>query len=185
MFDQPSRNNYTPPGTIDIEERYLFKLARLTDEGVSKFADPAKGEKFHNIAWHMDVAIASSRVRVYDNDGNPWEYVENTTSKTGKNPKNGMVAKARLYIEAFLGHSVEDDEISADLPQQLVGRYASGFFEFADREAQDGTKYQRLQIMRLSPYKGPQVAEPQPVAAAPPKSPTPAETGAAAQELPF
>jgi len=178
MFDVPSRKEYVLPGTIDIEERYLFKLVDLKDVGVSPFADPAKGEKFHNIEWSMEVAVASSKQRVYDNDGNPWTYIEQTTSKTGKNPKNGMVAKARLYIEAFLGHGVEPDEITADLPNQLIGRYASGFFEFADRETKDGTKYQRLQIMRLSPYKA--------GAAAPEPAPAPVAAAAAStDEIPF
>lgn len=176
MFDRPQAKTYEPPASINIEERYLFRVKSLVDAGVSKFADPAKGEKFHNIEWHFNIALASSRQPIFADDGQPWEYVENTTSKTGKNPKNGMVAKARLWIEAFLGHSVEDDEISADLPQQLVGRTATGFFELVDREAQDGSQYQRLQIMRLTPYKGGPAAQPEP-------APQPA--AAAAESLPW
>jgi hypothetical protein len=91
-----------------------------------------------------------------------------------------MVAKARLWIEAFLGHSVETDEITSETPAQLVGKYATGFFENKERETKAGEKYTRLSIMRLSPYKAGAPAEPKPE----PK-PEPVAATAGASELPF
>ena len=173
MFDQPKRTAFTPPPpNLDIEQRYIFKLVKLVDEGVSPFADPAKNETFHQIRWEFNVAFLDSRQPLYGEDGQPWLFTDTSTSKTGKNPKNGMVAKSRLWIEAFLGHSVEQDEINSDTPNQLLNKYATGLFELADRESADRTKYQRLQIMRLSPYKA-AVAAPAPPPPPPPPPPQP------------
>jgi len=179
MFQQPTRSTkvITPPPNLDLDARYVFKVLKLEDQGVSKFADPAKGENFHNIQWEFNIAHADSKTLVYDPEGQPWTFIDWTTSKIGKNPTNGMVAKARLWIEAFLGHAVEDDEITADTPNHLVGRYASGFFEEKEVKREDGTSYKKLQIMRLSPYKG---GESKP-AAPPPPPPVAATTS----DLPF
>jgi hypothetical protein len=148
----------------------MFKLVNLEDQGVSKFADPAKKEDFHNIQWTMHVANFQTKDIIRNIDGDPWEHVEYTTSKTGKNPKNGMIAKARLWIEAFLGHSVEDEEITPDLPSMILNKYASGFFEEKEVEAQDGSTYTKLKILKLSPLKATGAAAekpaPKPVAAA-------------------
>lgn len=173
MFQAPKRtSDFTaPPTEIDVDERYIFKLVKLTDKGVSDWADPAKNEDFHDIDWTFQVARAESKAPIFNADGTPWEFIDNTTSKIGKNPKNGMVAKARLWIEALLGHGVETDEITADTPNQLIGKFASGFFENKEIEARDGSTYTRLKILKLTPYKAgaapePAPAPPPPVAAA-------------------
>lgn len=176
MFQTPQKTtSYVAPAEpIDIDQRYIFKLVELEDQGVSKFADPAKNETFHNIQWTMHVAHYATKEVVFNVDKEPWEHVEYTTSKTGKNPKNGMIAKARLWIEAFLGHAVEDDEITPDLPSLILNKYASGFFEEKEVEAQDGSLYTKLKILKLSPLKASGVAaekpkaepKPQPVAVA-------------------
>ena len=181
MFDTPAKTtSYVAPAEpIDVDQRYVFKLVHLEDEGVSKFAYPAKNETFHNIRWNFKVANADTKQPIKDIDGNDWEHAEWTSSKTGKNPKNGMVAKARVYIEALLGHTVEDDEITPDLPGMLEGKYAVGFFEEVEREAQDGSTYMKLRIMRLTPYKAGAKAEPKP-------EPKPVAAAAApADEIPF
>ena len=180
MFQTPTRSStrYERPANIDLDERYIFTLVKLEDEGISKFADPAKGENFHNIRWEFNVAHAESKTAIYDSEGARWVFIDYTTSKTGRNPSNGNVAKARLWIEALLGHQVEDDEITADLPSKLVNRYAAGFFEEKDRQSQDGSTYQRLQIMRLTNYKKGDVE-----AAAPPPPPPPPKVDD--NELPF
>ncbi len=169
MFQAPAKTtSYVAPAEpIDIDQRYIYKLVDLQDQGVSKFADPAKNETFHNIQWTMHVAVHGTKEVIYNVDGEPWEHVEYTTSKTGKNPKNGMIAKARLWIEAFLGHSVEDEEITPDLPSMLLGKYASGFFEEKEVEAQDGSTYTKLKILKLSPLKATGQAAEKPKAAAP------------------
>lgn len=180
MFQAPSRTStfVAPPVAINVEERYIFKLVKLTDLGVSPFADPSKNETFHSIEWTMNVAYAATRSPIFMPDGKAWEYVEQTTSKTGKNPRNGMVAKARTFIEAFIGHTVEDDEFSSDLPNQILNKYASGFFEYVDREAKDGSHFNKLQIMRLSAYR------PEAVPAAPPVPPPPPPV-ATQSDIPF
>lgn len=179
MFQAPSKGTayVAPAEPIDVDKRYIFKLVKLEDQGVSKFADPAKNEDFHNIQWTMHVANAETKEVVFNVDKNPWEHIEFTSSKTGKNPKNGMVAKARVWIEAFLGHSVEDDEITPDLAGMILGRYAVGFFEQVEKTAQTGEPYLKLKIMRLGPYKAGAPAEPKPEPAPLPRpEPKPAAT---------
>lgn len=171
MFDTPTKTTaYVAPATeIDVDTRYLFKLVHLEDEGVSTYADPAKNQTFHNIRWHYRVAVADTKQSIKDVDGNDWEHVEWTTSKTGKNPKNGMVAKSRLWIEALLGHTIEDEEITPDLPGMILNRYAQGFFEEVERVSQAGEAYTKLKIMRLSPYKAGAKAEAKPAPKPAPK----------------
>jgi hypothetical protein len=185
MFDAPSKGTtfVAPKEPIDIDQRYIFKLTKLEDQGVSKFADPAAGQTFHNIQWTFNVAKHDTKEVIFNVDNEPWEHVEYTTSKTGKNPKNGMVAKARLWIEALLGHAVEDDEITADLPGMLLNRYGSGFFEEKEVEAQDGSTYTKLKILKLGPYRAgaKEEAKPKPE----PKREPVAAASVADQDLPF
>lgn len=173
MFQAPQRSATTyvaPPSNLSLDDRYLFKVIKIEDQGVSKYADPTKGENHHDIRWEFNVAQADSKTPIFDPEGNPWVFVDYTTSKIGKNPKSGMVAKARLWIEAFLGRSVEDEEAAACGPAQLVGKYAVGFFEEKERESQDGTPYTKLAIMRLSPFRPGQKSEPKPEPPPPPPS---------------
>src|SRR5262245_37315466 len=172
MFQTSSRTStsYERPANLDLDARYIFKLVKLEDEGVSKFADPAEEHPFHNIRWDFHIAHADSKTLIYGSDGNPWTFSDYTTSKTGRNPKNGNTAKARLWIEAFIGKQLESDEITADTPNQIVGKVAAGFFEEKDRESQDGMAYKRLVIMRLSSYKTGEKAEPKPEPVVAPKS---------------
>lgn len=188
MFQAPKRTEFIPPPTeIDVDERYIFKLVKLTDKGVSDWADPAKNEDFHDIDWTFQIARAETKAPIFNSDGTPWEFVDNTTSKIGKAPgnKGGMVAKARLWIEAFIGHSVETDEITADTPNQLVGKFASGFFENKEIEARDGSKYTRLKVLKLSPYKSTGAPAPAPVAPPPVPTPAPVAAGAVQDDIPF
>ncbi len=181
MFDTPVKTtSYVAPlEPINVDKRYLFKLVNLEDQGVSKFADPAKNETFHNIQWTFHVADQETKEVVFNIDKDPWEHIEYTTSKTGKNPKNGMIAKARLWIEALLGKSVEDEEITADLPSMILNKYGTGFFEEKEVEAQDGSMYTKLKILKLSPYRAGAKAEPKP-------EPKPQPVAAAASdEIPF
>jgi hypothetical protein len=184
MFDAPSRGTsyVAPRESIDIDQRYIFKLVKLEDQGISKFADQANGQTFHNIQWTFRVAVQDTKEVIFNVDNEPWEHVEYTTSKTGKNPKNGMIAKARLWMEALLGHSVEDEEITADLPQQLLQRYGSGFFEEKEVEAQDGTTYTKLKILKLGPYRAGKTEEPKPE---PKPEPVAAKAAPVADALPF
>ena len=157
MFQAPSKRTVyaAPAEEIDVDQRYLFRLIKIVDEGVSKFADAAKGEDFHNLRWHFRVAFADSPTTpIYTSDGEPWEHVEWTTSKTGKNPKNGMVAKARAWMEALIGRALDDDEIRPDMDDQLIDHVASGLFENKENTNQmTGEVTTQLRILRLSPYK--------------------------------
>lgn len=183
MFDPPKKTmSYVAPATpIDVDTRYIFKLVHIQDNGVSRFADPAKNESFHDIEWHFNIANAETRQPILDIDGNPWKLVDYSNSKMGKNVQKGMVSKSRLWIEALLGHSIEDDEITPDLPDQLIGKYAVGFFEAKEKVAQTGEPYTKLQIMRLTPYKAGAKAEPKPE----PKPVAVAAAATADSELPF
>lgn len=176
MFQAPSKTaSYAASAEpIDVNERYLFKLVKLGDEGVSKFADQAKGENFHNIRWHFRIALASNpSVPILTTDNDPWEHVEWTSSKTGKNPKNGMVAKARAWAEALIGYALEDGDIDDTLGDRIMDKVATGFFEEKEIVGQTGEAYTRLKIMRLSPMRGKAEAPaPAPAAAAPAQAKT-------------
>lgn len=182
MFQAPSKTTVyaSPADPIDVNERYLFKLAKLEDEGVSKFADQAKGENFHNIRWHFRVALASNpTVPILTTDNDPWEHVEWTSSKTGKNPKNGMVAKARAWAEALVGHALEDEDIDDSLGDRIMDKVATGFFEEKEIIGQTGETYTRLKIMRLQPFRAKTADAPAPASAAV-AAPAPAQPKAAA-----
>lgn len=163
MFDTPSRKTVfvAPSQPIDVDQRYLVRLMKIEDEGVSKFADPAKGEKFHNLRWHFRVAHADTKEPILSAEDEPWEHVQWTTSKTGKSPNGGMTATARLWIEALLGRTMEDEDITPDLPDQLIGKVASCLFESNEKISQEGEAYTKLSILRLSPYRG-EAAAPKP-----------------------
>lgn len=184
MFDAPSKGTsfVAPREPIDIDLRYIFKLIKLEDQGVSKFADPAKNETFHNVQWTFNVAKHDTKEVIFNIDNEPWEHIEYTTSKTGKNPKNGMVAKARLWMEALLGHALEDDEITADLPSMLLNKYGSGFFEEKEIESQTGEMYTKFKILKLGPYRAGAKAEEKPK---PKPKPEPVAAGAGIEDLPF
>lgn len=166
MFDTPSKKTLfvAPAEPIDVDQRYLVKVAKIEDEGVSKFADPAKGEKFHNLRWHFRVAHSDTKEAILNAEGDAWEHVQWTTSKTGRNPNGaGMTATARLWMEALLGRPVEDDElesrsITADM---LINKVASCIFEEKEAENQQGEAYTKLVILRLSPFRA-EAAKPKP-----------------------
>lgn len=168
MFDAPSRKTVyaAPQKPIDIDQRYLVKVAQIVDEGISKYADPSKGEKFHNLRWHFRVASADTKEPILTTDGEPWEHVQWTTSKTGKNPNGaGMTATARLWMEALLGRLVEDDELDAKAitADMLIGKVASCLFENKVTVSQEGESTTKLAILRLTPYRGEGAVKPKPV----------------------
>lgn len=168
MFDAPSRKTiFAPPAEpIDVDQRYLVKLMKIEDEGVSKFADAAKGEKFHNLRWHFRVAYADTKLPILTADDEPWEHVQWTTSKTGKNPSGaGMTATARLWMEALLGRPIDDEELVAKqiTSDDLIDKVASCLFQEKDAVNQEGVDYTKLTILKLSPYRG-DTAKPKPAA---------------------
>lgn len=159
---------------IDVDQRYLVRLVKLIDEGVSKFDDPTKrkpgSQPDHSIKWVFRVATLD-RAPLLTIDDEPYEHFEWTSQKTGKG--NGKTAKARLYMEALLGRPLEDEEINAETANAIIDKVAVCLFE--NREGTDdvGTPFTRVKVLRLSPYKEgaksgalPPAPSPAPVAAA-------------------
>jgi hypothetical protein len=173
----PPKNSVTyvaPAEPIDPNDKYLVRLMEIKDAGESQFADAADPDPAHNLLWTFRLHNMD-RTPVLDIDLNPYlhtDYTSNRTSKGGRQP-----AKARLWIEALLGREVDDSEIGDALVQQLINKVAVVLFEEKERTARDGiTKYTKLQILRMSPYKdGASQAAPMPQSAAiPPRTPEPA-----------
>lgn len=178
MFRQPNVTTFVAPAeALDADEKYLLKVAGLADEGVSKFAGPEEKDPVHSIRWTFHVAHVDGAGPIRNVEGDPYELHQYTSNRTGK--ARGKVARAREWIEAFLGGPIEDSAIGPDLPDLLKGKVAIALFEEEEKENLSGETYTRLKILKLSPYKkGDKVQQPekrQPVAAAP----------AAADEAPF
>jgi hypothetical protein len=172
-----------PAEPIDINQRYIVQLMSLRDEGVSKFADKTDPEPEHSIKWILRIHQLD-KTPMLTIDDEPYELWEWTSSRTGKDPSGKTpTAKARLWIEAFMGRAVEDEEIKQPgFEQQLIHKPAFALFEEKARQGQDGQENtRRLRVLRLSPY-----VEKTPAAPAAPVLETPAPTPKPAVEaLPF
>lgn len=184
MFSKPRTISYVAPEEpIDANEKYILRLLEIKDEGVSTFADPAEPDPAHNLSWtfqmfHMD------KTPILNVDGDVYEHRDYTSNRTGKGKRP---AKARLWIEALLGRTVEDSEIDDSLPNMLKDKAAIALFEEVAKEDSSGQEYMKLKILRLAPYKGGTSSEPaaEPVAA---KASAPApkrEPVAAGKDLPW
>lgn len=183
MFAKPKTSTYVAPAeAIDVNDKYLIKLADIKDEGVSPFADPADVDPPHNLRWvfrlaHMD------RTPIRNVDGDAFEYHDYTSNRTGKS--KSKTAKARDWAEALMGRPLEDNEIDDDLPNKLRDKVAVCLFEEKERTSNTGESYMKLKILRLSPYRANgQAAEPARPAPAPERKPEPVAASAGA-DLPW
>lgn len=150
VFSKPKNITFVASAEpIDANERYLVRLMEIKDEGVSQFADPADADPAHNLRWvfrlhHMD------KTPVLNIDGDVYEHHDYTSNRTGKS--KSKTAKARQWMEALLGRSVEDGEIDDNLPNLLKDKAAVCLFEEQQKESQTGELYTKLKILRLSPF---------------------------------
>src|SRR6266702_264649 len=115
-----------PAEPIDVNNKYLVKLAEIKDEGVSKFADPADADPAHNLRWVFRMAT-QDKTPILDVEGGPYEHHDYTSNRTGKSKTK--TAKARLWAEALLGRPLEDNEIDDSLPMALREKVAVALFE--------------------------------------------------------
>lgn len=165
MFQQPKTISYVAPAEpIDVNQRYLLKVADLVDQGVSKYADPADPNPTHRIRWVFRMATTDGSP-ILDIDGNPYEHFDYTSNKTSKGKTK--TAQARLWMEALLG-PLEDEDIDASIVQRLKGKVAVALFEELPRQDDSGNEIDgRLRILRLTPFKGkaapaPKAPQPEP-----------------------
>lgn len=173
MFQTPSKGSsqVALAEPLDINNRYVVRLEQIVDEGVSKFADTNKPNPEHSLRWVFQV-FNTDKTPVLTVDDTTYEIWEWTSSKTGKG--NGKTAKARLWIEALLGRPLEDNEITADTANDILGKVAVCLFEDKETGGQDGQELTtRTRILRLSPYKG-EAAAPAAPKPAPKAKPAPA-----------
>lgn len=157
MFSKPKTTTFVAPAEpIDANEKYIVRLNEIKDEGVSKFADPADADPAHNLRWvfglyHLD------KTPVLNIDDEVYEHHDYSSNRTGKSKT--QTARARLWIEALLGRPVEDNEINDNLPDLLKDKTAVCLFEEKVVERDDMESYTKLKILRLSPYKSPQMVK--------------------------
>jgi hypothetical protein len=150
MFQSPAKANsfVAPAEPIDVSQRYLVRVIDLTDQGVSKFADPADPNPVHRIRWVFRLATVDG-VPVLNVDGDAYEHFDYTSNKT---TKGKMTSQARQWMEALLG-PLEDDDIGPDIHTRLKDQVAMALFEENEAGGQDGAEsYMRLKIIRMSPY---------------------------------
>ena len=88
--------------------RYQLKVVRL---------EAATGQFGPQIKWIMNVSEKSDDgwALHYDNDGQPYEWHQYTSTKLS--PKT----KGRKWAQAFLGRDLEDGESGAEIARALVG----------------------------------------------------------------
>lgn len=187
MFQAPKTTiTYVAPATsIDVNQRYLIKVHELVDLGPSKFPQPNDDpdNPTHRIQWNFLLADMNGN-KILDVEGNPYHHYDYTSSKTGKSTKaGGKTATARMWMEALFGKPLEDDEIGADIANQLRGKVAVALFEEQEKTSRDGEAYTALRILRLSPRKA-GAAEPAPVAARP-SAPVAVAERPSEDDLPF
>lgn len=157
MFDKPKTTSYVAPATpIDVDQRYLLRVHKLTDLGISdKFPGDDPNNPNRRIQWDFQIATMEGE-KLLDVDGEPWHYMDYTSSRMGKSTRaGGKTAVARLWIEAFFGKPLEDDEIGDDIHEQLIGKTAVALFE--EKPSANG-EYTNIKILKLSPRKGGSVA---------------------------
>lgn len=157
MFQTPKTGTtfVAPEEPIDVNQRYLVKVMKLTDLGVSKFPQPTDDpdNPTHRIQWAFRMAH-SDGTPVLNVDGDPYEHYDYTSSKTGKSTKaGGKTATSRLWMEALFGHPLEDDEIGPEIANELVGKVAVALLEETEKTSQAGEAYTAIRILRLSPRK--------------------------------
>jgi hypothetical protein len=154
MFATPKSSSYVAPQKpIDPNAKYLVRVREIKDEGVSQFADAADADPPHNLSWTFALYYMD-KTPVLDIDGNVYLHRDYTSNRTGKG--GARTAKAREWIEALLGRAIEDSEITASLPDTLLDKIGVILFEVKEASGRDGVAYERLRIMRMSPYKSPQ-----------------------------
>jgi hypothetical protein len=180
MFSRPKTTTFVAPEEpIDVNQKYLVRLIEIKDEGVSKYADPAKDDPEHNLRWvfglyHMD------KTAVMNIDGHMYEHHDYSSSRTGKS--KSKTAKARLWIEALLGRPVDDGEIDDSLPNLLKDKAAVCLFEEEEKERDGGETYMKLKILKLSPYRSNSATPADPPAPKPEPKPEPVAAG---KDLPW
>lgn len=149
QFANPKSGNFEMPLNPGP---YIFKLAAIVDEGEGDFGQ--------QLGWHWEAfntGVTANEINpaAFNADGSTFLFKERTSTKFGKNPKSGMVAKARSRAEALLKRTIDDDEDVSELPEQLIGKPA--FVHLAYKTASDG-RSQYLQIVHIEPYKKGMVA---------------------------
>ena len=162
--------------------RYLLKLVRFEDLGVSTFAEPGDPNPPHSIRWAFLVARPDSSTEpLLGMDGQRFELFGYTSTATGKK------SKARPWLQALLGRELSEGEKGADLAREALGRKAWAMLDHkvipGEQGSQDRTT---VVILSLSPYK--EGEKPGRAAAPPAKAPAPpnaAEPVADDDSLPF
>lgn len=157
MFATPKQQleDYVPPAEdIEVPARYLFRLVKIQDMGISKFDDPDDPNASHRLRWTFRMGTLNKKP-ILNANGDPYEHSQYTSNRTGKGKKTAI---ARQWIEALLGREVDDSEVGPGLERQLINKVATGAFDGEETTSQEGVVYTRYSIIRLSPYGAEEVA---------------------------
>jgi len=145
---------------FDDTRSYRVKLFEI-EERESQFG---KGQF---LFWKMNIYRADGTAFEDTKTEEAFELWASTSDSTFSNPTTGMKAKARAYLEAFMGRDMTDDEVDKliddGFEESLVGKTAVGSFEITANEAGD-----KLTVVKLRPDKAPMRQSEAVAAAAPP-----------------
>ena len=151
---------------FDSMKNYRVKLYEL-EERDSQFSDNKGGRA---IVWKMNIYREDGTAFEDPRTGEVFELWAWTSDYTTKS------AKARGYIEAFMGRDLTDDEVNdlidAGFEEGLVDKTAMGSFEVVTNA--DGNE--RLKLVLLRPIRSRTTPAP-----APPPAPEPAPEPVAAR----
>lgn len=160
--------------------RYLAKLVRFEDEGVSQFAKPGDPNPPHRIRWVFNLAHPDSNSPLMTDEAEPFELFAWSNSAVGAK------STARPWFEALLNRPLEIGEGGSQLANAVIGKVAWAMIDrVIDPGEQGETPRVKLKLLSLSPYvKGqkPGTAKAPPAAQ---KAPEPVGAAAGNDDLPF
>jgi len=161
MVRRPDSSSFTLSIAEDFDETrsYRVKLFEV-EERESQFG------KGNFLFWKMNIYRPDDTAFEDTRTGEVFELWASTGDSTFANPTTGVRAKARQYMEAFMGGELTDDQVNEiiddNFPEDLINRTAVGSFEVVSNDSGD-----KLAVVKLRADKAPERA-------APPERPAPA-----------
>jgi hypothetical protein len=125
--------------------RYVVKLIRHEDLGISAFAKPEDKNPAHRIAWVFQVGTDTGQPMVAP-DGRALEFKGYTNNATG--PRSS----ARPWIEALLNREIIPGESGAALAQEVIGKKALAMLNVVSAEDAAFPDRKNVKVLDMSPF---------------------------------
>jgi hypothetical protein len=149
MFRRPDSSSFSLSIDDDFDESrsYRAKLFEI-EQRESQFG------KGNFLFWKLNLYRDDGTAFMDQRTGEVFELWASTSDSTFANATTGQRAKARQYIEAFVGREMSDDEVNelidSGANEMLVGKTALGSFEIVENNGNE-----KLQVVKLRPDKAP------------------------------